>query len=284
MTAKLLDGKAMSAELEEALKARVQTLKDKGYTPGLTVILVGDDPASQTYVKNKGLACERLGIRSNTVRMPESTTQAQLEQEIEKANADPAVNGILVQLPLPAHLDGDRALSLILPQKDVDGFHDINAGRLSRGLDCVVACTPKGALYMLKQAGIEIGGKEAVVVGRSNIVGKPMALLLLKENATVTVCHSRTKNLAEHTRRADILVAAIGKPKFITADMVKPGAVVVDVGINRVDGKLCGDVDFDAVSQVAGYITPVPGGVGKMTIAMLMDNTVAAAEKAAAAL
>lgn len=192
--------------------------------------------------------------------------------------------GILVQLPLPRHLDGDRALSLILPEKDVDGFHDINAGRLSRGLDCVVACTPKGALHMLKRAGIPISGKEAVVVGRSNIVGKPMALLLLQENATVTICHSRTVDLASHTRRADILVAAIGKPRFITADMVKDGAVVVDVGINRVDGKLCGDVDFEPVSQKASYITPVPGGVGKMTIAMLMDNTVAAAEKAADAL
>ena len=281
MTAKLLDGKLMATELEEALKTRVAALKQKGYTPGLTVILVGDDPASQTYVKNKGLACERLGIHSNTVRMPESTTQSELEAEIRKANDDQHVNGVLVQLPLPKHLDGERALSLILPQKDVDGFHDINAGRLSRGLDCVVACTPKGALYMLKHAGIEIAGKEAVIVGRSNIVGKPMALLLLQENATVTVCHSKTKNLAEHTRNADILVAAIGKPRFITADMVKDGAVVVDVGINRVDGKLCGDVDFEGVSQKASYITPVPGGVGKMTIAMLMDNTVAAAEKAA---
>ena len=277
--AQLLDGKIMAAELENELQQRVDTLIEKGVTPGLTVILVGEDPASQTYVSNKEKACARLGIRSATLRMPESTTQEELESEILKANADESIHGMLVQLPLPKHLDGDRALSLILPEKDVDGFHDINAGRLSRGLDCVVACTPKGALHMLKKAGIEISGKEAVVVGRSNIVGKPMALLLLQENATVTVCHSRTKDLAEHTKRADILVAAIGKPRFITADMVKDGTVVVDVGINRVDGKLCGDVDFEAVEKKASWITPVPGGVGKMTIAMLMDNTVSAAER-----
>ena len=280
--AQLLDGKIMAAELEEELKQRVDALFEKGCTPGLTVILVGEDPASQTYVSNKEKACARLGIRSETLRMPESTTQEELEAQIIRANQDPSIHGILVQLPLPRHLDSDRALSLILPEKDVDGFHDINAGRLSRGLDCVVACTPKGALHMLKKAGIELSGKEAVVVGRSNIVGKPMALLLLQENATVTVCHSRTADLAAHTRRADILVAAIGKPRFITADMVKDGAVVVDVGINRVDGKLCGDVDFENVEKKASWITPVPGGVGKMTIAMLMDNTVAAAEKAAA--
>ena len=279
MAAKLLDGKTISAELEEKLKLRVKALANKGIIPGLTVILVGEDPASQTYVSNKEKACARLGIRSKTIRMPEETTQQELENAILEANADPSVHGILVQLPLPQHLDSDRALSLILPEKDVDGFHDINMGRLARGLECTVACTPKGALYMLKQAGISISGKEAVVVGRSNIVGKPMAMLLLQENATVTICHSRTANLAEHTRRADILVAAIGKPRFITADMVKEGAVVVDVGINRVGGKLCGDVDFEPVAEKAAWITPVPGGVGKMTIAMLMDNTVAAAEK-----
>lgn len=281
MAAKLLDGRIMAAELEQELQKRVEAVSARGVTPGLTVILVGEDPASQTYVSNKEKACARLGIRSRTLRMPQSATQQELEDAIREANADASVHGILVQLPLPRHLDSDRALSLILPEKDVDGFHDINAGRLSRGLDCVVACTPKGALHMLKRAGIPLQGREAVVVGRSNIVGKPMALLLLQENATVTVCHSRTVDLAEHTRQADILVAAIGKPRFITADMVKEGAVVVDVGINRVDGKLCGDVDFDAVSQKASYITPVPGGVGKMTIAMLMDNTVSAAEKAA---
>ena len=279
MAAQLLDGRKMAAGLEEELKLRVSALKEKGIIPGLMVILVGEDPASQTYVSNKEKACARLGIRSVTMRMPENTAQEELEAVICEANADDSIHGILVQLPLPRHLDGDRALSLILPQMDVDGFHDINAGRLSRGLECTVACTPKGALYMLKQAGIPMDGKEAVIVGRSNIVGKPMALLLLQENATVTICHSHTVQLAEQTRRADILVAAIGKPRFITADMVKDGAVVVDVGINRVDGKLCGDVDFDAVAEKAAWITPVPGGVGKMTIAMLMDNTVTAAEK-----
>ena len=279
MAAQILDGKVFAEQLEEQLKLRVASLKAKGVIPGLTVILVGDDPASQTYVNNKEKACARLGIVSSTVRLPAQTTQDELEAEILKANADPSVHGILIQLPLPAHLNENRALELVVPEKDVDGFHDINAGRLSRGLDCTVACTPKGALYMLKQAGIPLAGKEAVIVGRSNIVGKPMALLLLQENATVTICHSKTADLAMHTRRADILVAAIGKPRFITADMVKEGAAVVDVGINRVDGKLCGDVDYEPVAQKAAWITPVPGGVGKMTIAMLMDNTVAAAEK-----
>ena len=282
MKAALLDGKIIAENVEKELAVRVEALQQKGVTPGLLVILVGEDPASQTYVGNKEKGCARLGMHSQTLRTPADTTQEALEEAIEKANADSSIHGILVQLPLPKHLDGDRALALILPEKDVDGFHDINAGRLMRGMDGVVACTPKGALYMLKSAGLPIAGKEAVIVGRSNIVGKPMAMLLLQENATVTICHSRTADLAEHTRRADILVAAIGKPRFITADMVKEGAVVIDVGINRVDGKLCGDVDFDAVSEKAGYITPVPGGVGKMTIAMLMENTVAAAERASA--
>ena len=213
--------------------------------------------------------------------MGEETTQAELEASIERANEDEAIHGILVQLPLPAHLDEHRALALIRPEKDVDGFHAVNMGRLARGEDCVAACTPKGALHMLKAAGVPIAGQNAVVIGRSNIVGKPMALLLLQENATVTICHSRTEDLAEHTRRADILVAALGKPRFVTADMVKEGAAVLDVGINRVDGKLCGDVDFEHVKEKAGWISPVPGGVGKMTIAMLMENTVSAAEKAA---
>lgn len=280
MAAILLDGKVIAEELETHLQTRVDKLKEKGMVPGLLVILVGDDPASQTYVGNKEKACARLNIHSQTLRMPTETTQEELEKAIEAGNADPEIHGVLVQLPLPKHLDENRALALIRPEKDVDGFHVVNTGRLMRGEDCVVACTPKGALHMLKSAGIPIAGKEAVVVGRSNIVGKPMAMLLLQENATVTLCHSRTQNLAEHTRRADILVAAIGKPRFITADMVKDGAVVVDVGINRVDGKLCGDVDFGPVSGKASYITPVPGGVGKMTIAMLMESTVAAAERA----
>ena len=216
---------------------------------------------------------------SRTIHMDSSTTQEELEEEIRKLNEDPAIHGILVQLPLPKHLDEEAALSRILPEKDVDGFHLINAGHLMTGTEGVVPCTPKGALYMIRSAGIDLSGKEAVVIGRSNIVGKPMAMLLLQQNCTVTVCHSRTKDLAEHTRRADILVAAVGKPGFVTADMVKPGAVVIDVGINRVDGKVCGDVDFDAVKEKAGWITPVPGGVGKMTIAMLLSNTADAAER-----
>ena len=262
MTAKILDGAAMALEVEKELKQRVEALRERGVVPGLCVILVGSDPASQTYVANKEKACARLGIHSRTVRMGEETTQAELEAEIEKANHDESIHGILVQLPLPAGLDEHQALALIRPEKDVDGFHAVNMGRLARGEDCVVACTPKGALHMLKAAGVPIAGKNAVVIGRSNIVGKPMALLLLQENATVTICHSRTENLAEYTRRADILVAAVGKPRFVTADMVKEGAAVLDVGINRVDGKLCGDVDFEHVKEKAGWISPVPGGVG----------------------
>lgn len=281
MAAKILDGAAMALEVEKELKQRVEALRERGVVPGLCVILVGSDPASQTYVANKEKACARLGIHSQTLRMGAETTQAELEASIERANEDEAIHGILVQLPLPAHLDEHRALALIRPEKDVDGFHAVNMGRLARGEDCVVACTPKGALHMLKAAGVPIAGKNAVVIGRSNIVGKPMALLLLQENATVTICHSRTEDLAEHTRRADILVAAVGKPRFVTADMVKEGAAVLDVGINRVNGKLCGDVDFEHVKEKAGWISPVPGGVGKMTIAMLMENTVSAAEKAA---
>lgn len=279
MAAQLLDGKVLSAQVEEELKIRVDALLAGGHRPGLCVILVGDDPASHLYVGNKEKACDRLGIASTTIRLPADTTQEELEAEVRKANADPAIHGLLVQLPLPRHLDGAKALSLILPEKDADGIHDTNAGKLMRGEFGAVACTPKGALYMLKSAGIAIGGKNAVVVGRSNIVGKPMAMLLLHENATVTLCHSRTVDLAWHTRNADILVAAIGQPRFIKADMVKEGAVVIDVGMNRVDGKFCGDVDFDAVRQKASYITPVPGGVGRMTIAMLMSNTVEAAER-----
>lgn len=279
MAAQLLDGKAMSAELREELALRVQWLKGKGVTPGLAVILVGDDPASQIYVKNKELGCQQVGIHSVTIRLPETASQAELEAQIDKLNADASIHGILVQLPLPQGLDEAAALARILPEKDVDGFHLLNAGKLFTGQQGVVACTPKGAMEMLHRTGIDLSGKEAVVVGRSNIVGKPMAMLLLQENATVTICHSRTANLAEHTRRADVLVAAVGKPRFITADMVKPGAIVIDVGINRVDGKVVGDVDFDAVREVAAWITPVPGGVGRMTITMLLANTIEAAER-----
>lgn len=280
MPAALLDGKKVSAQVEDQLACRIAQLKKQNVTPGLTVILAGEDPASQTYVRNKEKACERLGLYSHTVRLPEDVSQETLEAAIAQANADPAIHGILVQLPLPVHLDSEHALAMIRPEKDVDGFHDINMGRLVRGTDGVIACTPKGVMRLLESAGIALAGKEAVVVGRSNIVGKPMALLLLQQNATVTVCHSRTADLSAHTRQADILVAAVGRPGFITAEMVKEGAVVVDVGINRVNGKLCGDVDFEAVARKASYITPVPGGVGKMTIAMLMENTVEAAEKA----
>lgn len=280
MAAQLIDGKFLSQQVEDELKTRVDALRSRGQQPGLCVILVGDDPASHLYVGNKEKACARLGLYSRTVRLPADTTQEALEAEVRLANADPAIHGLLVQLPLPKHLDGARALSLISPEKDADGIHDVNAGRLMRGEPGAIACTPKGALYMLHSTGVPLAGKNAVVIGRSNIVGKPMAMLLLHENATVTLCHSRTIDLAEHTRRADVLVVAIGKPKFVTANMVRDGAIVIDVGMNRVDGKFCGDVDFEAVREKASYITPVPGGVGKMTIAMLMSNTIEAAERA----
>ena len=279
MAAQLLDGKTMSNELREKLALRVENLKARGVTPGLAVILVGEDPASQIYVKNKGLGCAQVGMHSVTIRLPDTTTQQELETQIDQLNDDAAIHGILVQLPLPAGLDEAAALARIAPEKDVDGFHVVNAGKLFTGQKGVVACTPKGAMEMIRRTGIDLSGKEAVVVGRSNIVGKPMAMLLLQQNATVTMCHSRTQHLAEHTRRADVLVAAVGKPRFITADMVKPGAIVIDVGINRVDGKVVGDVDFDAVKEVASWITPVPGGVGRMTITMLLENTIEAAER-----
>ena len=279
MAAQILDGKVMSNEIKAEVARRVAALKERGVTPGLAVILVGEDPASQIYVRNKGIGCEQTGIRSVTIRMPEETTQEELTRQIGQLNDDPTIHGILVQLPLPKQLDEAAALAAITPEKDVDGFHIENAGRLLNGLPGVVACTPKGALEMIRRSGVSLSGKEAVVVGRSNIVGKPMAMLLLRENCTVTICHSRTKDLAAQTRRADILVAAVGKAHMITADMVKPGAVVIDVGINRVDGKVLGDVDFDSVKEVAGWITPVPGGVGRMTIAMLLQNTVEAAER-----
>ena len=280
MSAQLLDGKLMSDELRVRIAERVAALKKKGVHPGLAVILVGEDPASQIYVRNKEKGCEQVGMKSVTIRLPEATTQAELEGNIRALNADASIHGILVQLPLPRHLDEAAALAVIVPEKDVDGFHIQNAGKLLNGLNGVIACTPKGALEMIRRTGVDLNGKEAVVVGRSNIVGKPMAMLLLQQNCTVTMCHSRTADLASHTRRADVLVAAVGKAKFITADMVKPGAIVIDVGINRnAEGKVVGDVDFDAVKEVAGWITPVPGGVGRMTITMLLENTVEAAER-----
>ena len=280
MSAKLLDGKAMSDELRQDIAARVTALRDRGVTPGLAVILVGEDAASQIYVRNKETACQQTGVYSVTIRLAEDTTQQQLEDEIRRLNADERIHGILVQLPLPAHLNESAALAVIAPEKDVDGFHVMNAGKLMNGMDGVVACTPKGAMEMIRRTGVDLRGKSAVVVGRSNIVGKPMAMLLLREDCTVTLCHSKTAELAEYTRRADVLVAAVGKPRFITADMVKEGAIVIDVGINRVEGKVVGDVDFDAVKDVAGWISPVPGGVGRMTITMLLENTVEAAERA----
>ena len=282
MAAQILDGKAMSETLRSEIAGRVSTLKrDRGVTPGLAVILVGHDPASEIYVRNKSIGCREAGIYSETVNLPEQTDQETLEAEIMRLNSDPRIHGILVQLPLPEHLDESAALARILPEKDVDGFHLLNEGKLMTSGDGVIPCTPKGALYMIRQTGLDLNGREAVVVGRSNIVGKPMAMLLLRENCTVTICHSRTGNLPEYTRRADILVSAVGKAGLITADMVKENAVVIDVGINRIDGKVKGDVDFDAVREKASWITPVPGGVGKMTITMLLQNTLEAAERAA---
>ena len=275
--AKILDGKLMAEDLTKDQTRRVAELAAKGVIPGLAVVLVGEDPASQIYVRNKGIACETVGMHSKTIRLPQSASQDEVIAAVDELNADDSIHGILVQLPLPGHLDGAAVLARILPQKDVDGFHISNAGKLFSGQSGVVPCTPKGIIHMLKQGGVDLAGKDAVVIGRSNIVGKPAAMLLLNENCTVTICHSRTQNLKEHCRRADILVAAIGKPRFVTADMVKPGAAVVDVGINRVDGKVVGDVDYEAVSEVAGYITPVPGGVGKLTISMLIENTLEAA-------
>ena len=275
--AKILDGKLMAEDLTKDQTRRVAELAAKGVIPGLAVVLVGEDPASQIYVRNKGIACETVGMHSKTIRLPQSASQDEVIAAVDELNADDSIHGILVQLPLPGHLDEAAVLARILPQKDVDGFHISNAGKLFSGQSGVVPCTPKGIIHMLKQGGVDLAGKDAVVIGRSNIVGKPAAMLLLNENCTVTICHSRTQNLKEHCRRADILVAAIGKPRFVTADMVKPGAAVVDVGINRVDGKVVGDVDYEAVSEVAGYITPVPGGVGKLTISMLIENTLEAA-------
>lgn len=282
MTAKLLEGKVFAAKLREEAGQKAAELKEKyGITPGLAVIIVGENPASQVYVRNKHKACTELGFYSEGVELPEDTTREQLLAEIDRLNKDEKIHGILVQLPLPKALQPyeSEVLEAIDPLKDVDGFHPVNVGRLVTGRKALIPCTPHGCIRMLELAGVPIEGANAVVIGRSNIVGKPMLHLLLSRNATVTICHSRTKDLAEVTKQADILVAAVGRPNFVTADMVKPGATVIDVGINRIaPKKLVGDVDFEAVKEVAGAITPVPGGVGLLTIAMLMQNTVAAAE------
>ena len=277
--AQIIDGKAISQAVKDEIKARTAELSAKGITATLAVILVGEDPASQVYVKNKKKACEYCGIRSLSYELPADTTEEKLLELIAELNEREDVNGILVQLPLSAGIDEDRVLDAISADKDVDGFHPVNVGKLSIGKKGFVSCTPAGVIQLLKRSNIEISGKECVVVGRSNIVGKPMSMLLLQENGTVTVCHSRTKDLKEVTKRADILVVAIGKPKFIDASYVREGAVVIDVGIHRMDdGKLCGDVDYASVEPVASAITPVPGGVGPMTIAMLMYNCLASVD------
>ena len=275
----IIDGKLTSATIKEELKEKVAKLKEEGKEVSLAVILVGEDPASTVYVNNKKKACEFIGIRSLSYELPKSTSQEELLELIGRLNTDDTVNGILVQLPLPKHIDEDAVIKTISPKKDVDGFHPESVGALCIGQKGFVSCTPAGIVELLKRYHVEIEGKECVIVGRSNIVGKPMALLMLRENATVTVCHSRTKNLKEVTKRADILIVAVGKPKLITAEYVKEGAVVIDVGIHRPEGKkLCGDVDYEEVSKIASLITPVPGGVGPMTIAMLMKNCVESAD------
>lgn len=287
MTARIIDGNALSAKLRGELATKAAALTAQGTQPCLAVILVGGDPASAVYVRNKVAGCEKAGIKSLKFEYPQDAAPVDVLGKIAELNADPSVHGILVQLPLPKHFDEKAVLEAIKVEKDVDGFHAENVGRLSQGQEAFVPCTPNGVMEMLKSIEAPLRGAEAVVIGRSNIVGKPMAMLLTAAGATVTVCHSGTRDLNFHTRRADILVAAIGKPKFVTGDMVKPGAIVIDVGINRLQsgpdaGKLCGDVDFDSASQVAGAITPVPGGVGPMTITMLLVNTVVSAERALA--
>ncbi len=276
----IIDGKKISQEIKDEVKAKAEQLKAAGIEPCLAVILVGEDPASRVYVRNKKRACEYCGIKSLSYELPESTTEEELLALVDKLNNDKSCNGILVQLPLPKHINEEKVLLKIKPEKDVDGFHPYNVGLLSIGSADLKACTPAGCIELIKRSGIDICGKNCVVVGRSNIVGKPVGMLLLAENGTVTTCHSKTKNMAEICANADILVVAIGKEKFIKADMIKEGAVIIDVGINRMeDGKLCGDVDFDEAVTKAGYITPVPGGVGPMTIAMLMNNCITACEK-----
>ena len=275
----IIDGKKISAEVKEEVRIKVAALKDKGVSVGLAVVLVGEDPASKVYVNNKKKACEALGIDSFEYLLPETATQEELLELVEKLNNDERVDGILVQLPLPRHLDEKAVIAAISPDKDVDAFHAVNVGKIMIGDYTFAPCTPSGIIELIERSGISLEGKNCVVIGRSNIVGKPMSMLLLHKNATVTICHSRTKNLADVVKGADVVVAAVGKAKFVTADMVKEGAVVIDVGINRMDdGKLCGDVDFDNVAPKCSYITPVPGGVGPMTIAVLMQNTLKAAE------
>ena len=276
---RLIDGKVISAAVKERVKNEVSQLNEKGSTVGLAVIIVGEDPASKIYVANKKKACEALGIISEEYALPESTTEKELLGLIDTLNSKRSINGILCQLPLPRHLDEKRIINAISPEKDVDAFHPVNVGRIMIGDYDFVPCTPAGIMEMLAYENIETEGKRCVVIGRSNIVGKPMAMLLLHKNGTVTICHSKTRNLKEICLGADILVAAVGKAKFVTADMVKEGAVVIDVGMNRENGKLCGDVDFEAVKEKASAITPVPGGVGPMTIAMLMQNTLTAAKR-----
>ena len=269
----LIDGKRISQEIKDELKIEVQKMKEQGISVCLAVVQVGNDPASTVYVRNKKKACAYVGIESRAYELPEETTEEELVKLVEELNQDDTVNGILVQLPLPRHINEDRIIRTISPEKDVDGFHPVSVGRLWIGEKGFVSCTPAGIIQLLKRSGIEIEGKNCVIVGRSNIVGKPMAALLLRENGTVTVTHSRTKNLSEVTSKADILVVAVGKAKMITAEYVRPGAAVIDVGMDRDENnKLCGDVDYDDVSRIAGAITPVPGGVGPMTIAMLMNN------------
>lgn len=277
--AKIISGKEVSAQVKEQVRLENEQLKSKGIETGLAVVIVGNDPASRVYVNNKKKACETVGFKSFEYALPEETTQEQLLELVEVLNNDQKVNGILVQLPLPKHIDETSIINAISPNKDVDAFHPINVGKIMVGDYAFLPCTPAGVMELIKSTGMDISGKECVVIGRSNIVGKPMAMLLLHSNGTVTICHSRTKNIAEVCSKADILVASVGKPNFVTADMVKEGAIVIDVGINRLEnGKLCGDVNFAEVEPKASYITPVPGGVGPMTIAMLMRNTLTASK------
>ena len=281
MAAQIIDGKGLALSLREGIAQEVTRLQtDTGVQPGLAAVLVGDDPASAVYVRNKKIACEKAGIYPQEHRLPDSTTQDALLDLIQQLNVDPKIHGILVQLPLPSHIESKAILQAVSPEKDADGFHPVNVGRLVEGDPVFVPCTPKGVIHMIDSTGLDMTGKRAVVIGRSNIVGKPVAMLLLHQHATVTICHSRTKDLPSVVQEADIVIAAIGKPHFVTSDMVKDGAVVIDVGINRLaDGKLVGDVDFERVKERAGWITPVPGGVGPMTIAMLLQNTLESAKR-----